>query len=104
MVKKHKDHLYEIGIPGGISILTGKAGMEELTQALRNKCKNQIMETTRIDIELISLKHQKVLDGKAFIELRNKTLRFKAFVVSERPVDTDDLSLGMRECNDEWDI
>jgi len=104
MVRKHKDNLFEIVIPGGIAILTGKAGMEELEAAIKNKFKKENMEANRIDIELIDLKHQKVLEGKAFIELRNKTLRYKAYLLSEQSKDSDDVSLGTKEVQDEWDI
>lgn len=101
MVRKHKDNLFEIVIPNRIAILTGKAGMEELEIAIKNKF--ETMENVRIEIELISMKHQKVLQGKAFIELRDKTLRYKAFLLSEKAKDKEDPSLGTEEGEDEWD-
>lgn len=101
-ISKHKGELFSIDIPKGISIIIGKAGMEALEEAIRNKFKEENMEN-RIDIELIDLKNQKVLEGKAFIELRNKTFRYKAYLLSEQPKDHDDLSLGIKEVQDEWD-
>jgi len=102
MVRKHKDNLFEIVIPNRIAILTGKAGMEELEAAIKNKFNAENMGN-RIDIELIDMKHQKVLNGKAFIELRDKTFRYKAFLLSEKAKDKEDPSLGTEEVEDEWD-
>lgn len=102
MVKKHNNGLFSIEVPNGISIITGKGGMEALEEAIRNKFKEENMEN-RIDIELIDLKNQKVLEGKAFIELRDKTFRYKAYLLSEQPKNTEDPSLGIKEVQDEWD-
>jgi len=103
MVKKHNNGLFSVEVPNGISIITGKAGIEALEEVIRNKFKEENMEN-RIDIELIDLKNQKVLEGKGFIELRNKTFRYKGYLLSEQSKDSDDVSLGTKEVQDEWDI
>jgi len=102
MVKKHNNGLFSVEVHNGISIITGKAGIEALEEVIRNKFKEENMEN-RIDIELIDLKNQKVLEGKGFIELRNKTFRYKGYLLSEQPKNTEDPSLGTKEVQDEWD-
>ncbi len=104
MIKKHNNNLFSVEVPNGISIITGKAGIEALEEAIRNKFKEENMESIKIDVELINLKHETVISGKAFIELRNKTLRYKAFFESRKPIDTEDPSLGERDSRDEWDL
>lgn len=100
MINKHKDNLFSVDL-SDISILTGKAGIKALEQAIFEKA--TAMENKRINIDLIDLKYEKVLDGKAFLELRNRTLRYKAYALSLKPRDREDLSLGEEESKTEWD-
>jgi hypothetical protein len=98
MVKKHNDNLFSVGIPGGISILTGKEGIKLLEEAIKNKA----MEN-RINIEVIDLKFQKIHKGSAFLEFGQKVLRYRMKFLATQPRDKEDLSLGEVEKEIEWE-